>query len=191
MTTYIKAGSEVQILALGLDGGYICHDIRQDVEIIWRSAETEDSVLVQAQSSDTEQIWTILAHPDDLVDPDVWDGELDRGLVLLDILQEVNSIPAMAPRAAVKAALRSMVEQEWTPEAIMDAWRSSKTKRGGLPARCVRMAYAASQELGRAIHGPRPEWGDASREAAAWHAADEGDNIADRMKTLSGPKEKR
>ena len=168
MTTYIKAGSEVQILALGLDGGYICHDIRQDVEIIWRSAETEDSVLVQAQSSDTDQIWTILLHPDDLVDPDVWDGELDRGLVLLDILQEVEDV-APSARLCLLAALRSMVEHDASPEAIMDVWRTAAKDCDSMAARCVRMAYCAAQSIAR---------------------ADE-DDIADRMKTLSGPKEKR
>lgn len=180
MTTYIKAGAEVQIQALGLDGSYICHDLRQAVKVLWRGVEAgllshrRGWVMVQVASMDSGQVWTILVHPDDLVDPDVWDGDLDRGLVLLDILEEVNSIPAMAPRAAVKAALRSMVEQEWTPEAIIDAWTRSKTKRGSLSARCLRMAYAASQEPGQAI--PQD---------------DEDDNIADRMKTLSGPKEKR
>lgn len=176
MTTYIKAGAEVQIQALGLDGSYIFHDLRQDVKVLWRGVEPAGGwVMAQAASMDSGQVWTLLVQPDDLVDPDVWDGELDRGLVLLDILEEVNSIPAMAPRAAVKAALRSMVEQEWTPEAIMDAWRRSKTKRGSLSARCLRMAYAASEEPGQSMQ----------------QQDDEDDNIADRMKTLSGPKEKR
>lgn len=169
MTTFIKAGAEVQILALGLDGGYICRDLRQDVEIIWRSAETEDSVIVQAQSSTDKQIWTILVHPDDLVNPDVWDGELDLGLVLLDILEEVEDV-APSARLCLLAALRSMVEHDASPEAIMDVWRTAAKDCDSMAARCVRMAYCAAQSIAR---------------------ADEDDNIADRMKTLAGPKEKR
>ena len=80
--------------------------------------------------------------------------EIDRSLVVLDIMDQVNSIPAMAPRAQVKGALRLMVEKEWTPEAIMATWKRTSTgvppgyqvgvKQPSLMARCTRMLYAAS-----------------------------------------------
>ena len=170
MTTYIRAGAEVQIQALGLDGSYICHDMRQDAKVLWRGVEEADGwVGVQAASMDSGQVWTLLVHPDDIVDPDVWDGELDRGLVLLDILQEASDV-APSARRCLLAALRSMVEWDASPEAIMDAWRTAEKDCDSMAARCVRMAYCAAQSIAR---------------------ADGGEDIADRMKTLSGPKEKR
>jgi hypothetical protein len=172
MTRHIRQGARVKIEALGLDGSTILHTMERAVETIW-TQEQDGEVLALVQTredmDDAVEPWRVLVDPDDLYDPDVWDGELDRSLVVLDIVAELGDVSGPA-RLACLAALRTMVEHDASPEALMDVWRRSGEECDSMSARCVRMAYRAHEAIDR----------------------EEETYIADRLLTLSGPrKEKR
>lgn len=71
-------------------------------------------------------------------------------------------------RLALVAALRRMIAEDWTAQAISAAW--ARTATGGTTnRRCIRMAYEAAQT---------PDGTNL-------------DEIADRMITLAGPRRRR
>ena len=174
LTTYIKKGARVRIEALGLDGSTIPHVMRQATETILTQEQPDGEVLALVQNPDGEHVldlapWRVLVSPEDLYDPDVWDGELDRSMVVLDIVSEA-SLTGPSGRQALLGALRTLIELDASPEALMDAWRRAGAGCDSVAARCVRMAYEAAQ----AIDKDEPEI-----------------EIADRMLTLAGPRRKR
>ena len=174
LTTYIKKGARVRIEALGLDGSTIPHVMRQATEAFFVQEQPDGEVLALVQNLDGEQAldrtpWRVLVSPEDLYDPDVWDGELDRSMVVLDIVSESSSA-GPSGRQALLGALRTLIELDASPEALMDAWRRAGADCESVTARCVRMAYEAAQ----AIDKDDPEI-----------------EIADRMLTLAGPRRKR
>ena len=179
MTRHIRQGARVKIEALGLDGSTILHTMERTVATIW-TQEQDGEVLALVQTRQDPdgggarcrsacgrvvEPWRVLVDPDDLYDPDVWDGELDRSLVVLDIVAELGDVSGPA-RLACLAALRTMIEHDASPEALMDVWRRSGEECDSMSARCVRMAYRAHEALDR----------------------EEETYIADRLLTLSGPR---
>jgi len=178
MKKYIRQGAKVKIEAVGLDGSIIHHTMKRAVATLWTQQKGgEVLALVRTRGymdpdDDPVEPWRVLVSPDDLYDPYAEHRELDRSLVVLNLLSEVASSLGSGGRVALTEALRTLINHDIGSEDILEMWRRSGEECEGLSARCVRMRYKAHEAIDR-------------------EEEKEETYIADRLLTLSGPRQEK